>query len=351
MTNELLKKTEKYLDTNYIDRLMSVSQCKQKALESFNNHLITRFSLFPFFPEVGIYNKDVLKTGFLTTEWAIEWLMYKWSRWFAAQTMKNHLKDRIDDYLDLFQEFDDEVCSSEMLLGRIHELAPKRDFFQQTIDKDFIFFVMILALCMQGIRMSQNIFLVKQESTLMNIVTGKNDSLKPMSAFTLIDRHPILSLPLYPMKGNVSTVINACFKYFGALPEWADKHYTLLGIEFSFLLFFVTRMLSSMLYHSWSAWVAGSTDILKVVLKSYKAMLLNPHATDQEKEYLDKMILKYVTQGMSVPFVEWMTYKVFWYGVWQTTANCIFAFPAWMKIGKSIYTLWSASYADTEAIV
>lgn len=341
-----LKVAEKYSSNEYIDHLVNADHYKRIAQQEINESLFARIPLLPNF-EVGIYAKDFMKSGFLAAEWLLEWTIYKWCCWYAARTMFDHITIRIDDYLSLIQ---DNKTDSALLSEKIQELGPYKgtsQYFQFLADKNIIFFVINIVIISQLTRKSKHSLLLVQEPSLAELFKVKQSkSDKPISAFTFIERHPILSLPLDPMRGGITTVINMMFKACGLLPNWVDRWHVALGTDASFLLFFLTRMHATHFASCWKSWTTKSSDILHVLLTTYKKVLSNPKATIQEREEVSRVLKRYIVQAHTISFLQWMSYKVFWYGMWQTAVNCTLALPAWIKLGSGAYQLWKTAQDD-----
>lgn len=344
-----LKVAEKYSSDEYIDRLINADHCKRIARQEWNEHLFTRFPLSPNC-EVGIYTKDFLKGGFLATEWLIEWLVYKWCCWYATRVMFDHITAHSQDYLDMIYELDEGILHTAQLNKKIQELGPHATMLQTwqlCVDKKFIFFIITMIIGAQLISASKKSLFLVQESSFTDIFkVPQGNACKPVSAFTFVERHPILSLPLNPGRGGVTTMINMLFKSCGLLPGWVDQWYITVGTEVSFIVLFLLRMHSKQLSDGWIAWVSKSTDVLRTLLLAHQKVVSNPQALAHEREEVKRMLMRYVVQGHTVSFLDWMKYKIFCYGMWQVGVNCVLALPAWIELCKGAYQLWKAIQND-----
>lgn len=341
-----LKVAEKYSSDEYIDHLVNADHYKRIAQQEINEYLFARLPVSPNF-EVGIYAKDFMKSSFLAAEWLLEWTIYKWCCWYAARTMFDHITIHIDEYLSLIQ---DNKTDSALLSEKIQEFGPYKgtsQYFQFLTDKNIIFFVVNIMIISQLTRNSKHSLLLVQEPSLAELFKVKQSkSNGPISAFTFIERHPIFSLPLDPMRGGVTTVINMMFKSCGLLPNWVDRWYVMLGADISFLLFFLTRMHVTHFASCWKSWITKSFDVLHALLTTYKKVSSNPRATVQEREEVSRVIKRYIAQGYNISFLQWMSYKVFWHSIWQTSVNCTLALPGWIKLGTGAYHLWKPAKDD-----
>jgi len=336
---------EKYCSDEYIDLLINREHYKRMQQENFNEQLLARL---PFIPniELGLYAKDLMKGGFLAGDWMIEWLLYKWCHSYVIDLMFDHVAQRCDDYLNILQLVGEGKVAADQLSKKLQEIGPHetKSFIKRALpllDKNLIGMAMMAVVVSQSILWSKkSLCLVEEPSlaALFKMPEAKNN--KPISFFSFVERHPILSMPLYPMRGGIMTNINIAFKAWGLLPEWNDAWYITLGTQISYMLLFINRTYTTKFLTSWIRWATQSTDIFRTLLSTYKASLLDESITEQGRMQIKEMLRRYIMQGHTLSFIEWMTLKIFWYGTWQTVVNCTLALPAWIKIGKGAYALY-----------
>ena len=322
--------------------------------ETFNNQLLARLPLVPDV-ELGIYAKDLMKGGFLASDWMIEWLLYKWCHSYVVHLMFDHIVQHCDDYLNLLESVSDGKVAADQLAKKMQDAGPDRE--QSTLkkalpllDKKFIGTAMMIVIISQAMHWSKkSLFLVQEPDlrALLKIPEVRDN--KPMSLFSFVEQHPVLSMPLYPMRGGVMNGVNIAFKTWGLLPEWSNAWYVSLGTQIAFLLFFMNRTYTTKFSTGWIKWSIQSTDIFRTLLSAYKKSLSDEVMNDQSRAQIKDMLKRYIAQGHTFSFIEWMTLKVFWYGMWQTAVNCTLALPAWIKVGSCAYQLYKTINNDSQS--
>lgn len=344
---------EKYCSDEYIDQLINKEHYQRMLQENFNDQLLVRLPLIPHI-ELGIYAKDLMKGGLLAGDWIIEWLLYKWFHSYVVELMLNHVVQHCDDYLDLLQSVSDGKIAADQLAGKMQEVGPYSA--QSTIRKALpLFDTKLISMAMMAVVVSQSmlwskksLFLVEEPNLTAFFKMPEASGNKPMSLFSFVERHPVLSMPLYPMRGGIMNSVNIVFKSWGLLPGWSDAWYVTLGTQISFMLLFINRTYTTKFSTGWIKWSTQSTDIFRTLLGAYQKSLSDETMSDQARAHIKDMLKRYIAQGHALSFIEWMSLKVFWYGIWQTAVNCTLALPAWIKIGKSAYQLYKTVNKDSE---
>lgn len=344
---------EKYCSDKYIDQLVNKDHYQRVLQENFNDQLLVHLSVVPHV-ELGIYAKDLMKCGFLAGDWMIEWLLYKWFHSYVIELMFNHVVEHCDDYLNILQSVSNGHVAADQLAKKMQEASP---FSGESILKKALplFDKKLIGMTMMAVVVSQlmlsgkkSLFLVEEPdlATFFKIPEARGN--KPMSLFSFIERNPLLSMPLYPMRGGVMGSINMVFKSWGLLPEWSDTWSVTLGIQISFMLLFINRIYTTKFSMSWIKWSTQSTDIFRTLLGSYQKSISDKTMSDQDRVHIKDMLKRYIAQGHTLSFIEWMSHKIFWYGIWQTAVNCALALPVWIKIGACAYQFYKTFNNDSE---
>lgn len=344
---------EKYCSDEYIDQLVNKEHYQRMWQENFNNQLLARLPLVHNI-ELGIYAKDLMKGGFLAGDWMIEWLLYTWCHSYIVNLMFDHVVLHCDDYLNLLQSVSDGKFPADQLAGKMHEIGPfsVQSTIKQALpllDKQLIGMAMMAVVVSQSMLWSKkSLFLVDEPDLSAFFKVPEVHGNKPISLFSFVEKNPLLSMPLYPMRGGVMNTVNMVFRSWGLLPEWSDAWYVSLGTQISFMLLFINRTYTTKFSTSWIKWSTQSTDIFRTLLDAYQKSLSDETISDQARVHIKDMLKRYIAQGHTLSFIEWMSLKIFWYGIWQTAVNCTLALPAWIKIGKSAYQLYKTVNNDSE---
>jgi hypothetical protein len=341
---------EQYCSSEYIDRLVHADFYRQANRDAYNNQILARLPLLPS-GEIGLYVKDCINGGFLASSWFFEWILYKWCCWYATQIVFNHISSNLADYLNLFRQHDEGLILSSQLgekIGKLGSDTTIQRMHQLFANKNCIAFITSMVVASQFMKAGKHSLLPNREQHFLSPLDPvPSKTGLPISVFSFIERHPVISLPLTPTQDGISKLINKAFKSFGLIPEWTDHWSIAIGTELSFLFIFLARMYQKHFFDGWKSRVSRSSDVFYALLKSYQKICSGNQATAHEREEIAKLLKRYITQGHTVSFLEWMKYKIVCYGIWQTAVNCCIALPAWIKLGKGAYEVWQSAHHNS----
>lgn len=320
---------------------MNAAQRAADKQRAFNNQELYSFGTF-FSKQVSLYNKDVMRCGFLAADLGIEWLLFYMTAQSLSKSLFTEMMSNRQQYIDLLQRLiahktmNDETAS---ILSDLEKLSP----YSTTL---FVGHVSVAAMrrallpvCGLAVltlmsRSMQSSLLLRRPFDVSEWFYGSTSS-EPDGLFDLFEKNKFFMLPSDALRGNISGICNDVFRSFNLLPVWTESLYVTWGAEMMYGIFYLHWSARHLFLPAWSSWLFKTAPMLLMLLSAHQKADRNK----DEQERLEECLQKYIRRGHTVQPLTWLKHKVINYALWQTAVNCVLALPAWIKIGQTLYPL------------
>lgn len=335
-----------------LDYLMNAGKRASDKQRAFNNHELYSFG-WPFSRPIGIYNKDLMRGGFLIADLAVEWFLFRMTAGCLSRSVLSEMLSNRTQYIELLQTFlarktvNEETAS---ILLELQKISPYRNtLFVGHVSAATIRRA-IAPLC--GLTMLTLASRSMQSSLLLHrpfdLNTWWNGSApqEPEGVFDLFEKNRFFTLPSDALRGNISGVCNDVFRSFNLLPLWTESPYVTWGTQMAYVILYFNWSASKLFLPAWSASLSKTAPIMLTLLLAHQ----KADGNKEEQDRLEDCLQKYIKRGHTVQPLEWLKHKVINYALWQTVVNCILALPAWIKIGQALYPLAKTMFNEKGSV-
>lgn len=354
--NEQLALADKYTTVfcspEKLDYLMNAGTRASDKQRAFNNYELYSFGLL-FSRPIGLYNKDLMKSGFLAADLAVEWFLFRMTAGCLSRSVLSAMLSNRTQYIELLQTLlarktmNDETAS---ILLELQKISPYRTTLfvghvsPATIRRAIAPMCGLTALTLAS-RSMQSSLLLNRPFDLSTWWNG-SASAEPEGVFDLFEKNRFFTLPSDALRGNISGVCNDVFRSFNLLPLWTESPYVTWGTQMAYVMLYFNWSASQLFLPAWSAWLCQTAPIMLTLLVAHQ----KADGNKEEQDRLEDCLQKYIKRGHTVQPLVWLKHKVINYALWQTVVNCMLALPAWIKIGQALYPLVKTMFNDKGSV-